>query len=656
MHAALARQFGLIVDGTAGGLITTEIVNWTGHVLKGTETSSVRSERDPRPSGPGVTSSWGRSRGRPDVTHRPERQRRHDVGTPPRAQGLLDQQNPPSDGQCGLYWAAKHGFPKTRISNPWTLVKKISSALTKRLELSDAVVAEADSVRNLLPTEPAWERLKLRADEVAKYLENQLQAGFRPATQVEVATRKPAHGVRPVPYWGVLERVAYRALSEAILSKMKPLNRSPEAYLEFITAPAKYARDRQPKKETEATFDFLFLGASPVNYVVKADITAFYQFIDHAVLAEELLRLGADFWLIESLMELLAETQGRNYGLPQIFDASDMLSEIYADKIERDLLRKGLAAWRFNDDFRIACDTYSDALSAIEILDAAARQVGLVLSEHKTFTVRLTNYLLDTYGLSTSETSHAINVDNVEDLVGDYTDDFGAEDADSALEILQSTQEESTGGNPDESGTRNISLKDLRADDVRLLRRSINGLTAAADPRAIETVVPLAIFAPSLTPNIMMYLMSVGASLETGDRQWQEVESAIDELANNVALNAWQHLWLIEVVRELKLMDTVDDNEAAQRRVQWVDKVRRSTPSAALQAAATRALAAAGQIPLKTVVESADHATGALLHLYAAAGREYVRDAETPEAEVKAMVNAWAQTSSIHSILLREES
>jgi hypothetical protein len=173
------------------------------------------------------------------------------------------------------------------------LVKKIPTAVTKRLKLVDAVRAEAESVRNLLPPEPGWDEVAARSGQIAEYLDNRLRAGFHPAPQVEIAARKPAHGVRPVPYWGVLERVAYRALTAAALGGVETVDRSPQAYLEFITAPGRHARDRQATPQNDDfTFGFFFWGDTPVNYVVKSDLTAFYQFVDHAVLAEELLLLG----------------------------------------------------------------------------------------------------------------------------------------------------------------------------------------------------------------------------------------------------------------------------------------------------------------------------------------------------------------------------
>ncbi len=106
---------------------------------------------------------------------------------------------------------------------------------------------------------------------------------------------------------------------------------------------------------------------------------------------------------------------------------------------------------------------------------------------------------------------------------------------------------------------------------MRLLRRAINGLALAADSRAVGDVVRLAIYAPSLTPNLMRYLRSVGNQLEADDDEWDEIAEAVDLLARDVALNAWANLWLVDVIRDLKLLDeNPGSTEAVNRRARMV--------------------------------------------------------------------------------------
>lgn len=457
-------------------------------------------------------------------------------------------------------------------------MKPLSANAVKKLKLNQAILAEAESKRNLLPDEPGWDRVASHAAELADFAANRLRAGYLGAPQAEVAARKPGHGVRPVPFWGVMERIYYRALTDAALAGREKVDRSPEAYLKFVRAPIAYANELQKHDRGKANALFFFL-ESRIKYVVKSDVTAFYQFVDHGVLAEELLMIGADFELIETLLDLLSEVQGRSYGLPQLLDPSDELSEVYIDRVERALLRQGLAVWRFNDDFRIACETYSDALTAIEALDRAARNVGLVISEQKTVTVGFINYMFDVISQKRSDVDETISPDEVEDVVGDYTDDFGEEDADAALEVIERAKSEA----PGDTG---IDLRSIRLDDVRLLRRAINGLAKAHDPRGISAIFRLVVFTPSLMPTLMRYLTAVA------DGAPADAAAVVDDLIKDASQNDWQKLWVIDAMRSLNLLTS----SAGDARAEWVRSTHAETRNPPLRAFATRALAAAGRL------------------------------------------------------------
>lgn len=101
-----------------------------------------------------------------------------------------------------------------------------------------------------------------------------------------VSARKTPHGVRPVPVWGFAERITYRSLTEFILRDEPALDRSADAYLAFTGAPVRYAESLTTRGQTQM-FRNLFHGE--IGYVVHADITAFYQCIDHGILGKELL-------------------------------------------------------------------------------------------------------------------------------------------------------------------------------------------------------------------------------------------------------------------------------------------------------------------------------------------------------------------------------
>ncbi len=158
------------------------------------------------------------------------------------------------------------------------------------------------------------------------------------------------------------------------------------------------------------------------EYVVEADITAFYQYIDHDFLRHELELHTGRIESIDALVELLAETEGRVFGLPQLLDASDWLSDNYIQAVERELLRRGMAVWRYNDDFRIACRSYIEALDSIERLEEAARAIGLTVSDHKAYTPSFATYFFKTTGRDISSVLIDVDPSDVDVIVTDYPD------------------------------------------------------------------------------------------------------------------------------------------------------------------------------------------------------------------------------------------
>jgi hypothetical protein len=63
-------------------------------------------------------------------------------------------------------------------------------------------------------------------------------------------------------------------------------------------------------------------------------------------------------------------------GIPQQSTASDLLAEALLDRLERVLVRRGVKAGRYNDDFRFTCRSWSDAVRAIEIFSEVVLSVG----------------------------------------------------------------------------------------------------------------------------------------------------------------------------------------------------------------------------------------------------------------------------------------
>src|SRR5665811_1209842 len=98
----------------------------------------------------------------------------------------------------------------------------------------------------------------------------------------------------------------------------------------------------------------------------------------------ELVAQTGDGQRVDTLTTLLTAITGRRYGLPQQNHPSDVLAEAYIDVLERRLHRANARVWRYSDDFRIATDSWSDALATVDLLEREVRRIGLTLNDPKT--------------------------------------------------------------------------------------------------------------------------------------------------------------------------------------------------------------------------------------------------------------------------------
>ncbi|WP_282781163.1 reverse transcriptase domain-containing protein [Nocardia sp. CC201C] len=496
-------------------------------------------------------------------------------------------------------------------------MQPMSTRTIGQLKISDSMVRIANYERNLVPQEAGWQHLTASSQtirDVSRYLETLCRKGLDLAGELEVAARKSGHGVRPIAYWGIKESILYDALTEAALAKLPALDRTVERYIDFVLAPAKYAIEEQTKDRSNEADKLIFsIYDSKIKYVIKADITAFYQFIDHSILADELISQGADYEVVSHLVDLLKEVTGRPIGLPQLSEASDRLSEVYIDQVERSLLRQGFATWRFNDDFRIACGDFTEAIRAMEALDSAARAVGLALNEYKSFTYRLKNYILDAYSLKSIPDNGIISPNDIDVIVGDYHEDF-SEDEEAALRLLRSAQNNS----PLEDG---IDLKHASRSDERTIRRALDSLAKHNNVNAFDSLLPIISFMPSLTPAVVRYVVYIANNVPDPNT-FTRAATALDEIIEKVSLNDWQHVWVLDAFRNLNILGDEGSNSYAARLKYVEDHFHRG--DGILRATAFHVLASADRLSVVEAITTAHSAPEAVRLAYLSGARDRI--------------------------------
>lgn len=459
-------------------------------------------------------------------------------------------------------------------------MQEISNLLSLE-EVEAALTAELTTTRKLLPTPSHLQALQPHLSQASAWLYGLLSTNWQPSSERLVAVSKARHGVRPVAVWDLASTVLYRALSNKLSDQLPTPIRSSAAWKEFQEGPLK----------------------RPGRYVVAADIAACYQMIDHGELSRELTIQSGAGEVVAQIVSLLRATSGRAYGLPQQSVPSDLLAESFLAALERRILRKGLDLTRYNDDFLINCNSWSDVVRTIEILSEEARSIGLLLNDSKVLTYRRATY---EDRLARAE---ALRIDIAADAEIDLIQVL--ETYDGTPEMVEPEQEEvdrltavrvlerweRTAGRGQVSDSKRAEYAAL----LRLLPVALHELSKAPDdaPGALDISRKLLRYEQTITPSVCEFYSSRGVDtplLETLDKL----------LTRRTYLTGWQAWWLQQPLARLDL--TADPG--AKRRVTWLRSAYSdASRSPVLRAHAAKTMARHGLITAEELLTLYDRSS-----------------------------------------------
>ena len=161
----------------------------------------------------------------------------------------------------------------------------------REIDVPGAVEAELASRNRLLP--PQWGDLALAGHEatVADWFRSLVRRDFSVQQEDILLARKLGRGARPLSLLGLQERLLYRGVVALVESTAHVSGgRSFEDYEIFQRAP---------------------LEVEGCRYVLKADIAAYYQYIDHERLVDEVVAQTGDDLAASVAVELLRQATGR---------------------------------------------------------------------------------------------------------------------------------------------------------------------------------------------------------------------------------------------------------------------------------------------------------------------------------------------------------
>lgn len=429
----------------------------------------------------------------------------------------------------------------------------VRQQLLARLDLRSALEAELRSTTQLLPSRADQQALVAHVDAAEGHLRAALlQSSNAKRASVVFASKK--RGSRPLNLWRLQDRVFYRALTECLKAALPEHLRSRTLYADFAQAPMAKAEN---------------------HFINVTDISSFYVYVDHDVLADELIAQTGDYEAVTALTGLLEQVMGGRVGLPQVHEASDTLGDTYIDPVRRRLIRAGYDAYSYSDDFRIGTTTLGQARSALELCASTARELGLVLNEAKTYTYSRERYqtTLDPQ----TEAEHRILQEEQLDEAARFLGSGGKyEDAHAAIVVTNSTPidladlaEAQTGFDTEDHEDSadsvtaeqaglvrrvweiwsNSTSENHRAPVVRqLLAHALPSLGAIGEVGPANSLDDLLRSAPDLTPPIAKYLVNLARESPFNTVLVQtQVESAL----NQDTLSEWQRIWLAHVAGNL---------------------------------------------------------------------------------------------------------
>ena len=441
----------------------------------------------------------------------------------------------------------------------------IGASQIKKFRLREAAEAESTFTRNLVPPEPWQEIVSSRPGLFASLVSSRLLAGARNGRATIVNARKAHQAIRPVPILGIAERIAYEALTEWVLpidAEVMP-TQDTNPYRRFIFGPIKHALAKV--NQTPG----LKLSDLRADYVVQADIAAFYQYVDHSVLLDELQMQTGNIDGSRMIVDLLAEVQGARFGLPQLLHASDRLAEMYMAIIHRNLIRRGFSVWRYNDDFRFAVEGYANAQQVVEDLSEVAQSIGLISNDSKTYIQRFGTYLQKFFSVADLEDDERTTLENMVIDSGDYEEVEEAVKLADALSFVQRLGQEAE---------NRIDLRSVDVDDVRRLRRSVGVLARNRDESALPFLTDTFALVPQLTPRFCEYLIALADGGFDIYPFWQDL------ISRAAGYNSWQRAWLVYVARSTEL------TSGAAARI-WIESQISRSSGTLLHAEAALALA-----------------------------------------------------------------
>jgi hypothetical protein len=233
---------------------------------------------------------------------------------------------------------------------------------------------------------------------------------YDPSPAVFVYVPKPGNTTRPAALLTLADRVIYDALVDVLRPRIDAALLGPD----IVYWPRGTKAEKRWREFESAPL------ARGSAYVARADITGFYECIDHEVLRETLMDITGRRAIVNALIEFLGRVMGAGRGVPQGLAASDPVATAYLHLVDASMSRECLDYYRNGDDIRIASGSLGDARKALYVFELELRRRNLLANNSKSIIMRAESYraALEEGNRITEETKKALlqaRIDELED-------------------------------------------------------------------------------------------------------------------------------------------------------------------------------------------------------------------------------------------------
>jgi len=228
-------------------------------------------------------------------------------------------------------------------------------------------------------------------DRVAGELGKRFSEGIRtrlergrydPSRAEFIYVPKPGNTTRPAALLTLTDRVVY----DSLVHELRPRIDAALVGSDIVLWPRGTITDKRWREFESAP---LARGAA---FIARADITGFYECIDHVVLRETLIDMTGRRAVVNALIEFLGRTMGAPRGVPQGLDASDPIATAYLSPIDSAMARECLDYYRHGDDIRIGAQNIGHARKALYSFELELRRRSLLVNNSKSIIASVETY------------------------------------------------------------------------------------------------------------------------------------------------------------------------------------------------------------------------------------------------------------------------